>query len=172
MQIRSRDKVLEISIIAVFTALVAITTFSVRVPIPATGGYINIGDVIIFVAALSFGWLVGGIAGGLGSAIADIIGFPIFAPFTLVIKGLEGLIAGLISNGESFKRDVLAWGAGSMIVIAGYFIVEAYVLRLGTPAALIEIPGNFFQVVFGGVFGVPLSRLIRRRIRFFKILRR
>lgn len=68
-------KALEISMIAVFTALVTVATLAVRIPVPATGGYINVGDVMIFVAALSMGWLVGGIAGGLGSAIADMIGF-------------------------------------------------------------------------------------------------
>lgn len=165
LKIKIKNKVLELSVIAVFTTLVVVTTLVVRIPVPATGGYINVGDAMIFVAALSMGWLVGGIAGGLGSAIADMIGFPLFAPFTLVIKGLEGLVVGLIANGESFKRDVLAWGTGSIIMIVGYFVVEAYIMRLGTPTALIEVPGNFFQVVFGGIIGLPLSLIIRKRIK-------
>jgi len=167
MRLGKGRTVLEISIMAVFTALVAVTTLAVRIPIPATGGYINVGDAIIFTAALSMGWLVGGIAGGLGSAIADMIGYPIFAPFTLVIKGLEGFIAGTIANGISIKRDVLGWGLGSIIMIMGYFIAEAYIMRLGLTIALVEVPGNFFQVAVGGLIGLPLSRLIRRRIGFY-----
>lgn len=167
MRMGSKKKALQISLIAVFTALIAVTTLAVRIPVPATGGYINLGDAMIFIAALSLGGAVGGLAGGLGSAIADMIGYPVFAPFTLIIKGLEGFIAGKIADGASAKRDVLAWGAGSIIMIIGYFITEAYVMRLGTPSALIEVPGNSFQVIFGGIIGLPISRLIRRRIQNF-----
>lgn len=155
---------LEISLAAVFTALVAVTTLIVRVPVPMTGGYINIGDVMIFTAALSMGWLIGGTAGGLGSAIADMIGFPVFAPFTLVIKGLQGFLAGRIADGVSMKKDIAAWIIGSIVMIGGYFVAEAYVMQLGVAAAFAEVPGNFMQVAFGGIVGVPLGRLIRRRI--------
>jgi uncharacterized membrane protein len=161
---------LELSLAAVFSALVAVTTLTIRIPVPATGGYINIGDAVIFAAALSMGWLVGGVSGGVGSAIADMIGYPVFAPFTLVIKGLQGLIAGYISNGVSKRRDILAWGVGSIIMVGGYFITEAYIMQLGVAAALSELPGNLFQVGIGGVIGIPVAHLIRRRIQghFFK----
>jgi uncharacterized membrane protein len=157
--------VLEASLAAVFTALVAATTIAVRIPVPATGGYINVGDAVVFAAALSLGWLVGGAAGGLGSAIADMVGYPVFAPFTLVIKGLEGLVAGGIADGVSTRRDLLAWGLGSVIMVAGYFLSEAYLMRLGVAAALVEVPGNIAQVAFGGLIGIPVARIIRRRIR-------
>ena len=162
--------VLRISLMAVFTALITVSTLVVRIPVPATGGYINIGDAMIFIVALSFGRAIGGIAGGLGSAIADMIGFPAFAPFTLIIKGFEGYIAGAIADGKSFKRDALGWAAASAVMVAGYFIVEAYIMRLGIAASMVEIPGNLFQVIFGGIIGIPISRLIRRRImNFFRM---
>ena len=54
---------------------------------------------MIFVSAFTFGPIVGGFAGGVGSAISDVAtGYAYFSPFTLIIKGAEGLIAGLISN--------------------------------------------------------------------------
>jgi len=157
--------VLEASLAAAFTALVAATTLAIRIPVPATGGYINIGDAVIFAAALSMGWLVGGVAGGLGSAIADMVGYPVFAPFTLVIKGLEGLVAGSIADGVSTRRDLLAWGLASIIMVSGYFLSEAYLMRLGVAAALVEVPGNIAQVAFGGLIGIPVAHIIRRRIR-------
>ncbi|MBS7645670.1 MAG: ECF transporter S component [Candidatus Bathyarchaeia archaeon] len=156
--------VLEASLAAVFTALVAATTIAVRIPVPATGGYINVGDAVIFAAALSMGWLVGGAAGGIGSAIADMVGYPVFAPFTLVIKGLEGLVAGWIADGTGTRRDLIAWGSGSAIMVAGYFLSEAYLMRLGVAAALVEVPGNIAQIAFGGLVGIPVARVIRRRI--------
>ena len=76
---------------------------------------------MIFVAALAFNPLIGCIAGGLGSAIVDIIDFPVFAIPTLVIKGLEGLLSSLITNKKIVFRDVLAIVAAGTEMVIGYF---------------------------------------------------
>lgn len=55
-------------------ALVTVATMLIQIPIPATQGFFNIGDAIIMVTALTFGPVVGGIAGGLGSSLADLLG--------------------------------------------------------------------------------------------------
>ena len=77
-----------------FTVLVMVTTLLIRIPVPG-GGYFNFGDVIIVFCGLYAGKKAGMIAGGIGSALADLIGFPIFAPVTLIAKGLLGLFAGM-----------------------------------------------------------------------------
>ncbi len=148
---------------AIMAALVAVATFIVQVPNPATKGYFNIGDIMIFVSALTFGPAVGGFAGSVGSAISDIAGgYGYFAPFTFVIKGVEGIIAGLISNRSSILRDGIAVIAAGSEMIAGYFLVEAYLG--GVPYALTEVPGNISQIVIGGLVGVPLAVVLRRRL--------
>src|SRR5689334_14586653 len=94
-----RTPVVTITITAVFTALVFLSTYLFQIPIPATQGYFNLGDIMIFITALTFGPAVGGFAGGIGSALSDALGgFGTFAPFTLIIKGLEGIVAGLLSR--------------------------------------------------------------------------
>ena len=98
--VRKQKAAVQISLMAIMSALVAVGTLVIRIPNPM-GGYFNIGDVMIFVSALAFSPFVGGFAGGLGSAIADLIGFPVFALPTLIIKGLEGLIASLVTNKKS-----------------------------------------------------------------------
>lgn len=104
-------------------ALVTVATFFVQIPNPATRGYINFGNIMIFVSALTFGPIVGGIAGSIGSSLADIAtGYGYFAPFTFIIKGAEGIIAGLISNRKSVKRDVLAVILAGSEMITGYFL--------------------------------------------------
>jgi len=148
----------------VLAAVVAVCTMLVRIPIPATTGYLNFGDIMIFVSGLLFGGMVGGFAGGVGSAIADILGFPAYAPYTLVIKGLEGLLAGFISDGKSLSRDVTGWALGAVAMVLGYFLVEAYVMGFGVGAALLEVPANLLQVVSGAVIGIPLTRLLRKRV--------
>ena len=142
-------------------------TLLIRIPVPATTGYINIGDFGVMFTGLLFGPIIGGIAGGLGSAIADIIGFPQFAIPTLIIKGLEGFFVGLIANPkrESFRigfRDIIAVLIGGSIMAIGYFVVEIFMY--GLSAALIEVPGNLFQLLFGMVTSLILITTARKSI--------
>src|SRR5438094_3986127 len=92
-----RHPVLTISITAMFTALVFVVTQFAWVPISVVPGQrFDAGDIIIFIGAWTFGPLVGGFAGGVGSSLSDaLVGGAPYWPFTLVIKGLEGTIAGL-----------------------------------------------------------------------------
>jgi uncharacterized membrane protein len=152
------------TLMGVMAALVAVTTFAVQIPIPATNGYLNFGDIMIFVSALTFGPLIGGFAGGVGSAISDVLGgYANYAPYTLVIKGVEGVIAGLISNRISYRRDVLAVIIAGAEMISGYFLAEFFPLQHGW-AALGEVPLNILQIVAGGLVGLPIALIIRKRL--------
>src|SRR5260370_27620377 len=103
-----RTPVVTITVTAVFTALVFLSTYLFQIPIPATQGYFNLGDIMIFISALTFGPIVGGFAGGVGSFLSDALGgFGTFAPFTLIIKGLEWIIAGLISMRRRHRRILI-----------------------------------------------------------------
>lgn len=48
-----------LAILIVFSALVTVATLLIRIPNPM-GGYFNLGDVMIFVSALTFGPVIGG----------------------------------------------------------------------------------------------------------------
>ena len=148
---------------AIMAALVAVGTLVIRIP-NLMGGYFNVGDVLIFVAALAFNPLVGGFAGGVGSAIADAVGFPVFVIPTLVTKGLEGFIAGLVVNKKSPYRDVLAVVLGGCEMVVGYFLVEYVALQWGLGGASAEVLPNIAQIIVGGVVGIPLAYVIRRRL--------
>jgi uncharacterized membrane protein len=159
----------QISLMAIMTALVAAATFIVRIPNPM-GGYFNFGDVMIFAVALTFKPAIGGFAGGVGSAISDAIGYPVFAIPTLVIKGLEGLLAGFISNRRRASRDVLAVCIAGSEMIIGYFLAEWLVLPVwgvssyGWIGALGELPGNLVQILVGADIGLPVAYFVRMRL--------
>jgi uncharacterized membrane protein len=93
-----------------------------------------------------------------------MIGFPVFAIPTLIIKGLEGLLAGLVTNKKNVFRDVLAVVVAGSEMIIGYFLVELYVLQWGLGGALAEVPGNIAQIIIGGLVGVPIALVLRRRL--------
>jgi len=158
-----RNNVIRLALIIVMTALTAVGTLFIRIPNPM-GGYFNFGDVMVFVSALTFGPIVGGFAGGIGSAIADIIGFPLFAIPTLIIKGLEGLLAGILTNKRQIYRDVLAVIVAGVEMVLGYFVIEWLILPIGLGGALAEIPANVAQIVIGGIIGIPIAYLLRRRL--------
>ncbi len=142
-------KTTDIAKISVLGALVTVATIVFQIPTPATKGYINLGDTFIFVGAVLLGKNSGFLVGGIGSALADILsGYAHWAPFTLVIKGLEGYIAGFASPwyekekvNYAFFVSILTGAA--IIMILGYFIVEVFMYGVG--AALAELPGNIFQ---------------------------
>ncbi len=157
-----------IAMIAVFAAVICVLTMVIQIPIPATGGYINIGDLGVMIAGLLLGPVIGGIAGGVGSMLADLLsGYVIYAPATLIIKGLEGLVIGLIANPrKNYKkltyRDIIAVIFGGIIIVSGYFIYES--ILYGPAVAIVEIPGNIFQFIFGAVFAILFALTARRRI--------
>jgi len=115
---------IKIATTAVFTALVCVVTLVFIVGVPATNGYFNIGETMIYIAALSFGPYVGAFAGGVGAAIADLIAAPIFSPGTLVIKGCEGAIVGFL-NKKMFKQ-ASGWRIWSILlgVIVGVLLAS------------------------------------------------
>ena len=163
--VKKQRVVIQLSFMAIMSALVTVGTWVIRIPNPM-GGYFNVGDVMIFVAALTFTPIVGGVAGGLGSAIADLIGYPVFVIPTLIIKGLEGLIAGLISYRKSIFHDVLSVVVAGTEMVIGYFLVEWYLWGIGE--AILEVPLNILQVTIGGLVGIPIAIILRRRLPILK----
>ncbi len=152
-----------IGISALMIALTTVFTLLVRVPVPATGGYINLSDVAITFAGLTFGPLVGFLAGGIGAALADILGgYAQFAPLTFIAHGVEGLIIGYVGYRKGLAQMALAWFLGTAFMVIAYLFGEATVMGLGWAAALEEVPGNLMQMLAGGVVGIPLVLAVRR----------
>ena len=153
-----------IAIMAVMIAVVTVFTLAVRVPIPATEGYINFSDVAIYFASFAFGPWVGLIAGGVGAGLADVLGgYASFAILTFFAHGLEGWVAGYIGGRTtSLKRMLLGWAAGTAVMVAIYFLGETFILGMGAAAAAAEVPFNLVQNVAGGLIGIPLVYAVRK----------
>jgi uncharacterized membrane protein len=166
-----------VGIVAAFATLSFVGTMLIRIPIPVTGGYFNLGDTFVMVAAVLYGPLVGGLVGAIGPAAADAIGFPQFILATAVIKCVEGLAMGMIASGSRKNkiRPLLAITAGIGILVAGYYIFEAVIypaMATSIPffgvtdakAALAEIPPNLLQGVLSGVVAYGIYRVLNRNI--------
>jgi len=166
------DPIIVTVITALMTGLVLAVTFVVSVPISAVGQVFDMGDIMIFIAAWTFGPVIGGIAGGVGSGLSDAL-MPSsagYAPFTLVIKGLEGFVAGYIAKRYP-QRLKVSWIVASVIMVGGYFLTNYFLiaalygsgssLNPGSVSAIWEVPFDIAQVVAGGVVGRPVSRYLK-----------
>lgn len=166
--------VLRIAFLAVSTVLVFLVTRLAYVPISAFNGQeFDLGDVMIFTFAWTFGPGVGAFAGGIGSALSDASLPSPFAPFTLVIKGTEGFLAGFVARRASlsntkrrtiFGRRTLSWIVASSVMVGGYFLTNWIGLGYGILVGLYEVPFDILQVVAGGIVGGPVSRYLRNSL--------
>lgn len=112
-----------IGIVTVSTALTTLMT-CIMFPMPKPLGYVNLGEIAIFLSAILFGPFVGAFSGGVGSMIADIVlGYYVYAPATLLIKGFEGFIVGYLRK----FNEIVAMPIGSASMIFGYFLFD-YIL--------------------------------------------
>lgn len=155
-----------IGIVAVFSALTFVATRFIQIPILQTGGYLNFGEAIIYISAIFFGPAVGGLVGAIGPALADVTSpYAAFAPFTFLIKGIEGFIVGKISSSEQKKLiKVLGLLVGGSVMVIGYFIVEISVFLVPPPIAIIEIPFNILQVIVGGIIAIIITERLKKSV--------
>lgn len=154
---------LKLALLGVLTALVFVITVYIRIPTPGTNGYINIGDAIIFLTSAYLGPIYGFIAGGLGSALADCIGYVHWAPWTFFIKGIEGLICGLLfkmvlnKQRKLYINALLALAAEAVAAVwmaTMYFFASWIISGLG--GAVESIPSNIIQGVLSMAIAIPL----------------
>ncbi len=161
--------------LALSTALVTAATIVFTVYVPATRGYFNLGETMIYFTALFFGPLVGAFAGGVGSALADVIlGYHIYAPATLLIKAAEGWAAGYLALKLTGREKTSRIFILSLIVSAGYLfailLVGLYILSGEFEASftlLMSIAGVIHPLIWYplAVLGIatPLYLTVRSR---------
>ena len=141
------NKIKDMTLNAMFMALVIIGTLVIKIP-TVTGGNINLGDTVIFIAAFLLGGLRGGIAGGIGASLADLLGGHYSFVFaTLFIKFAEGLVAGFVFS-EIKNKTAASFSAsavGGAVMVFGYFIYEYFALSPGI-ALSVFVP-NILQAV-------------------------
>ena len=149
-----------IPLIAIMTAVTTVVTMFVRIPTP-TRGYLNLSDAMIYFGAYAFGPWVGGIVGGLGPALGDLINaYPQWAPFTFVIDGVQAVIVGFaIRRLRAF--DVILWSVVAAVwKVFGYFVAGG--ILSGWGPALGEVVGNAMQAGVGMVLGFALFAAVRK----------
>ena len=148
------------------TALVFVATMALHIP-NGVGGVIHLGDSMIFMAAIVFGWKYGATSGAIGMTLFDLLSpYAIWAPYTFVIKAAMGLAVGTIawsggSRGRNLNKNIIAMAVGGLILIIGYYFAEWMIF--GSPIApLASAIGNVIQAVGGAIIAIPLIAALRK----------
>ncbi|MGI6008325.1 MAG: ECF transporter S component [Ruminococcus sp.] len=160
-------KLKKIIMTALFAALACVATMSIRIPTPGTQGYIHPGDAIVILSGIILGPAYGFLAGGIGSAMADLLGgYFLYVPITFAVKGMIALICGLIyqntdASGKVHYFTVAVCGIVDIIFVAGgYFLSESFIYGVGGAAA--SVPANIVQGISGLIISMILYPILMK----------
>jgi uncharacterized membrane protein len=164
----NKDKTMKIILTGLMMAMIVVATMLIVIPVPfSSGGYIHLGDAMIFLSVLILGWRYGAVAAGVGSMLSDILlGYAAYAPWTLFVKGIMGAVMGLFimkamnKEGKSVMGVPLYQMIGMILagceMVAGYYLADG-VLYGNFVSALLGIPWNILQFGVGTVLATLLA---------------
>ncbi len=155
----------KIVLTALLAALTCVATMIIKIPSPLKG-YLNLGDCVVLLSGFLLSPVYGFVAAGLGSAMADVIsGYLVYAPATLVIKGLMAVIAFYGRKLLSAKckvtfAEIISGTIAEIFMVAGYLLFEGCLYGFGP--SLVNVPANAVQGAAGVVLGVILIRIVEK----------
>ena len=133
------------------------------IPLPSGYGYVNLGDAGVFLCACLLPGGLGALAAGVGAALADLIlGWAVYAPVTLLIKGLTALLAGLALR-RAGKAALPLSLLCCLLIPLGYFLYETILLT--APVAAVNVLPNSLQAVIGATLGTLVGRHLKAIIK-------
>ncbi|MCD4738729.1 MAG: ECF transporter S component [Anaerolineae bacterium] len=150
-----------ITLTSLMSALIFVLTRT-QLAVTPTGGYIHLGDAGIIFASLAFGPWVGMVAGGLGTALADVTsGYAQWAIFSLLVHGAQGWAVGQLFNEQRGLLSTVLVSAVSLAIVVGGYFVAGTILE-GSAIALGSLLPNTLQALGGSLLGIPLYFAVQR----------
>ncbi|EZP58911.1 MULTISPECIES: ECF transporter S component [unclassified Exiguobacterium] len=171
----TRTRQLVITAMSIALVLVATLFINIKLPIASSGGLVHMGTAMLFLIAILFGPRTALIAGAIGMGLFDLIsGWTLWAPFTIVARGLQGYIVGRIAWSSRYKGDnpglnIFAMIVSAPVMLAVYYVCEG-ILYSNWVAPAASIPGNITQNVVGILVAIPVG-IALKKTRFFRSFR-
>ena len=153
---RESKKLRLLCLAALFAGAIAVTTaYLLHIPIP-TGGYIHLGDALIYLAACLLPVPCAAAAAAIGAGLADLLTAPMWVLPTLVIKAVLVLFFTNRSERLLCRRNCAA------VVLAGLFSPAAYALAgcamAGTMTAFVpQFLGTLAQGIGSGALFLAIA---------------
>lgn len=157
------DKIIKLVTASLMAALTCVVTMMIPIKIPLNNGYIHPGDAFVLLSGIILGPIYGGLAAGIGSMFADLLSpYAQYAAATLVIKALAAMVAAYSYRHIRVRSVVLAGIFGGVVVTFGYFIIERFIFGNALTAAVVGVPFNILQNIFGILLASILLPLLRK----------
>ena len=153
---KDRQSLHRLVLAALFAAAVtAATAYLLHIPIP-TGGYIHLGDALIYLAAclLPAPYAMG--AAAVGAGLADLLTAPMWVVPTLIINAVAVLPFTSRDRRLLCPRNLAAVFVSGLLSPVGYGLA-ACVLLGSAHAFLPQFLGTLIQAVGSGVLFVALG---------------
>ena len=136
-------------------AVTVMTAYMLHIPLP-TGGYIHLGDALIYLAACLLPVPYAAAAAAIGAGLADLLTAPMWVLPTLVIKAV------LVLFFTSKSERILCPRNCAAVVMAGLFSPAAYALAgcamAGTMTAFLpQFLGTLVQGIGSGALFLVIA---------------
>jgi uncharacterized membrane protein len=153
---------LSLALGGLLAALIFVSTAFLKLPIPMAQGYVHLGDGFILLGAALMGY-VAVPAAALGSLLADLmLGYASYALPTFLIKGAMAAVGVFAVRQKNIALRILLLLLAEVVMVAGYFVAEAWLLGYGPVGAWATVPGNALQGVSGVVIALALAPVLKR----------
>lgn len=142
---------------AIMMALVFVVTRFIQIPIPL--GYFNIGNSVILLSCLLIASPYGIAASALGSALADLLSYPVYTVPTLIIKTLMPIVFyALLKVLKNKKFSVaIATAVSTLIPLFGYTLTGAIIYK-SIVTGIAQFPGLVLEYIANLVIIVALCK--------------
>jgi uncharacterized membrane protein len=171
---KTSKKTLDLIMTSMLVALVFLSTFflNIKLPISVNGGLVHLGTGMLFIASILFGPKKGALAGAIGMGLFDLVGgWLLWAPITIVARGLQGFIVGKIAWSNGRKGSSLALNVTATIVSIPFMIAVYYfgevILYGNWIVPLTSIPGDLLQNALGMIIAIPVCVALKK-VPYFK----
>ena len=142
---KSDKKLRQLTLTGLMAALITLfTAYIVHIPVGAAGGYIHLGDALIYLSAVLLPPPYAMAAGAIGGGLADLLTAPMWAPATVIIKILIVIPFTSKHNKLLAKRNLIAPVIAMLITITGYYFAELILYGKET-AFLVSVTSNSIQ---------------------------
>lgn len=169
---KPQQKTFDLIITGLLAALVFVSTVFLNIKLPiGNGGLVHLGTAMLFIASILYGPKKGALAGAIGMGIFDMVGgWMLWAPITIVARGLQGFIVGKIAwsngrKGNSITFNLIATIVSVPFMIAVYYIGEG-ILYGNWIAPLASMPGDLIQNALGVIIAIPVC-IVLKKVSYF-----
>ena len=158
---RENEKLHRLVTAALFAAAITVmTAYLLHIPLP-TGGYVHLGDALIYLAACLLPTPYAAACAAIGAGLADLLTAPMWVVPTLIIKAIVVLPFTCKHGSILCPRNIAGIFIAGLLSPVGYGL--ANIVLSGTAAAFVpQFLGTLIQAVGSGVVFAVLAFALDR----------